>query len=92
MLSRIAVLLRVSPYPDSATVLLQVQDIDAMSSVQLPRRTFVLSLGIESGEDKATYAQGYIHSLDDGVIYPIRSNCSLFDALRAYLDRTGDEG
>lgn len=90
MQQRIAVLVRVNPYPDRASSSLQVQDIDAMCPVPLPRRSFVLSLGIEPGEETSTYAQGYIRSLDDGAIYPFRSNRSLFDALSAWLAGSGD--
>jgi hypothetical protein len=91
VLRQIAVLLKVTPYEDRASGLLRVQDVDAMRTIRLPRCSFVLSLGVEPGEDEATSAHGYIRSLDDGVIYPIRSNRSLFEALRAYLDGIDDE-
>ena len=90
VLRQIAVLLKVTPYEDMATGLIQAQDVDAMHSIRLPRCSFVLSLGFEPGEEEATYAFGYIRSLDDGVIYPIRSNRSFFEAIRSYLAETGD--
>jgi hypothetical protein len=91
VVEQIAVLLAVTPGEDTASGLLRVQDVDAMSALHLPRCSFVLSLGLEPGEDEATYAHGYIRSLDNGGIYPIRSNRSLFDALRVYLQGNASE-
>ena len=88
---RIAMLVRVNSSPVGASATLQVQDLETMSATPLPRCTFVLSLGLEPGEEQTTHAQGFIHSLDDGRIYPFRSNRVLFDALRAYLDQSGHE-
>jgi hypothetical protein len=90
LLRQIAVLLKITPLEDLTSGLLQIQDTDAMQSLPLKNTSFVLSLDLELGDDETSYSHGYIRSLDDGVIYPIRSNRSLFDALRTYLCDAGE--
>ena len=86
---QIAVRLMVTPYPDRASGLLLIQDVDTVGTLRLSNCSFVLSLGLEPGDDDTHYAQGYIRSDGDGVSYPIRSNRSLYDALRAFVDGAG---
>jgi hypothetical protein len=87
VLRQIALRLKVTPLDDSPFNQLVVQDADTMKTLPLATADILLSLHLEAADQDTSYAHGYVRSMDDGTVYPIRTNRAMYDALCAYLGR-----
>jgi len=91
VLRQISLLLKITPLEDPTCGQLLIKSVDAMQSLRLESTSFVVSLDLEPGDEGSSYAHGYIRSLDTGVIYPIRSSRSLYDAVQSYVSGAGEQ-